>query len=81
MINIKPEISKDGKTATFTVDLTQRHGPSSSGKTIIIASTQGNQLLGPGAAGISYGLTVYEKAVIDKATPVKGKKAATADEE
>ena len=31
-----------GNTLTITVDLTKEFGPSSSGKTIIIASTEGN---------------------------------------
>jgi len=36
------ELSVNGNTLTITVDLTQEFGPSSSGKTIIIASTEGN---------------------------------------
>ena len=31
-----------GNTLTITVDLTKEFGPSSSGKTIIVASTEGN---------------------------------------
>ena len=36
------EISVAGNILTITVDLTKEFGPSSSGKTIIIASTAGN---------------------------------------
>ncbi len=36
------EISVQGNVLTITVDLTKEFGPSSSGKTIIIASTEGN---------------------------------------
>jgi len=32
----------EGDVLVIRVDLTQEHGPSSSGKTIIIASTEGN---------------------------------------
>ena len=36
------ELSVKGNTLTITVDLTKEFGPSSSGKTVIIASTEGN---------------------------------------
>ena len=36
------EMSVDGDILTFKVDLSKDFGPSSSGKTIIIASTEGN---------------------------------------
>jgi hypothetical protein len=36
------EMKIDGTTLTITVDLTKEFGPSASGKTIIIASTEGN---------------------------------------
>lgn len=36
------EMSVDGNILTIKVDLTKEFGPSSSGKTIIIASTEGN---------------------------------------
>lgn len=66
MQNIKVEVSKDKKTATFVVDLTQRLGESSSGKTTIIASTQGNRPL-DGVPDVSFGLTVYTKTEEQKA--------------
>jgi len=37
------EMSVDGNILTIKVDLTKDFGPSSSGKTIIIASSEGNQ--------------------------------------
>ena len=57
MKNVK--LSVNGNTLTITVDLTQEFGPSSSGKTIIIASTEGNSPL-PGRTEV-VGLNVYRK--------------------
>ena len=57
MKNVKLSVS--GNTLTITVDLTQEFGPSSSGKTIIIASTEGNFPL-PGRTKV-VGLNVYRK--------------------
>ena len=57
MKNVKLSVS--GNTLTVTVDLTQEFGPSSSGKTIIIASTEGNFPL-PGRTEV-VGLNVYRK--------------------
>ncbi len=45
---------------TIKVDLTKEFGPSSSGKTIIIASTEGNVSI-PGAEDKKIGLNVYKK--------------------
>ena len=45
---------------TITVDLSKEFGPSSSGKTIIIASTEGN-VDAPGQEEIKVGLNVYRK--------------------
>lgn len=54
------EIKVEGDILTITVDLSQRFGKSSSGKSIIIASSEGNQAL-PGAEEIKIGLNVYTK--------------------
>lgn len=51
---------KDGK-AIITVDLTKNFGPSSSGKSTIIASSEGNAEI-PGAPGVKLGLNIYKKA-------------------
>lgn len=53
------EISVDGNTLTIKVDLSKEYGPSSSGKTIIVASTEGNvSILGREE---KLGLNVYRK--------------------
>lgn len=54
------DISIDGEILTVRVDLTKDFGPSASGKTIIIASSEGNQSL-PGHEEIKIGLNVYRK--------------------
>lgn len=53
------EMTVDGDILTIKVDLTQDFGPSTSGKTIIIASTEGNASL-PGRSEV-VGLNVYRK--------------------
>jgi len=50
-----------GKKLTITVDLTQEHGQSSTGKSTIIATTSGNIEV-PGAPGVKIGFSVYKKA-------------------
>jgi len=47
-----------GKILTIKVDLAQDHGPSKSGKTIIIATTEGNAPI-PGGGGAIIGLNIY----------------------
>ena len=47
-------------TLTITVDLAKELGPSSSGKSIIIATTEGNVDV-PGAPDVKIGLNVYRK--------------------
>lgn len=54
------ELSLTGDTLTITVDISKDFGPSSSGKTTIIASSEGNQSL-PGREDIKIGLNVYKK--------------------
>ncbi len=54
------ELNVDGNILTIKVDLTKDFGPSSSGKTIIIASTEGNVSI-PGAEDKKIGLNVYKK--------------------
>jgi len=54
------EMKVEGGTLTIKVDLTEEHGPSSSGKTIIIASTEGNIAI-DGHEEIKIGLNVYKK--------------------
>lgn len=54
------EMSTDGNVLTIKVDLAQRFGKSSSGKSTIVASTEGNQSV-PGHEEIKIGLNVYTK--------------------
>ena len=48
-----------GNLLTLTVDLSKQMGPSKTGKTILIASTQGNAGV-PGKDGVKVGLNVYK---------------------
>ncbi|MCX9081670.1 MAG: hypothetical protein OIN83_05690 [Candidatus Methanoperedens sp.] len=54
------EMSVEGNTLTIKVDLSKEFGPSTSGKTIIIASSEGNQSI-PGKEAVKIGLNVYRK--------------------
>jgi hypothetical protein len=54
------EMKAEGNTLTIKVDLTKEFGPSSSGKTIIIASTEGNIAI-DGHEEIKVGLNIYKK--------------------
>ncbi len=50
----------EGNIFTIRVDLSKEFGPSSSGKTIIVASTEGNQPV-PGKEDVKIGLNIYKK--------------------
>ena len=54
------EMNTEGDILTIKVDLSQRFGKSSSGKSTIVASTEGNQSV-PGHEEIKIGLNVYTK--------------------
>ncbi len=54
------EMNIEGDMLTIKVDLSKEFGESSSGKSIIIASTEGNQSV-PDNEGIKIGLNVYKK--------------------
>ena len=54
------EMKVDGNILTIKVYLTKEFGPSSSGKTIIIASSEGNVAI-PEKEEIKIGLNVYKK--------------------
>ena len=56
------EMSLDGNTLIIKVDLTKEFGPSASGKTILIATTEGNVAV-PGAEEKKIGLNIYKKKV------------------
>ncbi len=50
----------DGDILTIKVDVAKEFGPSASGKTIIIASTEGNISI-PEKEDVKIGLNVYKK--------------------
>ncbi|WOF16095.1 hypothetical protein F1737_04930 [Methanoplanus sp. FWC-SCC4] len=54
------EMSKDGNILTLKVDLSQEFGESKSGKSITIASTEGNISV-PDDEDIKIGLNIYRK--------------------
>ena len=52
------ELKAEGTILTVKIDLAKSFGPSSSGKSIIIASTEGNVAVAP---GIMAGINIYKK--------------------
>ncbi len=53
------EMHVEGNTLTIVVDLSQDFGPSSSGKSITVASTEGNIAV-PGREEVKIGLNIYK---------------------
>ena len=58
MKNVEMKVEDD--FLIIRVDLAKEFGPSSSGKTIIIASTEGNVAV-PGKEEVKIGLNIYKK--------------------
>jgi len=54
------DLKLEGNILTIKVDISKEFGPSTSGKTTIIASTEGNKAV-PGKEDIKIGLNVYKK--------------------
>mgnify|MGYP000878768097 CR=1 FL=1 len=54
------EMKLEDNILTIKVDITKEFGPSASGKTIIIASTEGNISI-PDKEDVKIGLNVYKK--------------------
>lgn len=54
------EMLVEGNILHIQVDLSQDFGPSKSGKTIVVASTEGNQEI-PEHTGTFIGLNIYKK--------------------
>ncbi len=54
------DLSIEGNILTIKVDISKDFGPSASGKSITIASTEGNKSL-PGKEDIKIGLNIYKK--------------------
>ncbi len=61
MKNVKLTLSPDKKSVSIEVDLTQDFGKSASGKTIIIASTEGNVVIEGTNPPVTVGLNIYKK--------------------
>lgn len=55
------DMKVEGDKLTITVDMTKEFGPSSSGKTIIVASSEGNQTIEYKDGNYKIGLNVYRK--------------------
>lgn len=55
------EASLKGSILTLTIDLSKNFGLSSSQKSLIIASSEGNQSV-PGKEEVKIGLNIYKKA-------------------
>jgi len=53
------QLAVNGNKLTLTIDLSKEQGDSKSGKSVVIASTDGNVDV-KGAAGIKLGLNVYK---------------------
>lgn len=58
MENVKFDVK--GKVLTITVDLSKKGTLSSTGKSLVIASTKGNELV-EGTDGVIVGLNAYRK--------------------
>lgn len=54
------EMKVEGNILTIKIDLSKEYGPSASGKTIIVASTEGNITV-DGHEKTKVGLNVYKK--------------------
>lgn len=52
------EMRRDGDKLIVEIDLTKDFGPSTSGKTVIVASTRGNAAV-PGAEGTMIGINCF----------------------
>lgn len=54
------EMKRDGNKLTLTIDLSKDFGRSKTGKTTIVASTEGNKAC-PGDEKIKIGLNIYKQ--------------------
>ena len=64
------EMKMEDNILIIKVDLTKEFGPSASGKTIIIASTEGNISI-PDKENIKIGLNIYKKKLL-RSLPANG---------
>lgn len=56
------QIVRKGNIVTLTIDVSKSYGPSKSGKTEMIASTQGNVRI-EGSEGLSLGVNLWKPLV------------------
>lgn len=56
------QIEQDGSVLTIKIDLSKKFGHSKSGKSIVIASTEGNVGVGDPKEQVSLGVNCYKKA-------------------
>lgn len=61
LLGTNVEASVEGTVLVLRIDLSQEHGPSTSGKTTIVATTHGAQAVA-GVAGVIVGVNVNRKA-------------------
>jgi hypothetical protein len=61
MRNITSTVSADGKKLTLEIDLTAQKEPSASGKSLVIASTEGNVSIDEAHPEIKMGINIYTK--------------------
>ena len=59
------EMAVNGNILTITVDISKEFGKSSSGKSMIIATTEGNVSI-PDNVDVKIGLNIYKKAKKEK---------------
>ena len=59
MKNLQMEVVDGGKTLVIKVDLTKRLGKSKSGKTEMIATSEGNITVPGGPDAVKLGLNIY----------------------
>lgn len=53
-------MTREGDILTVKIDLSKNFGPSASGKTLTVASTEGNVLV-PDEQSMNIGINVYKK--------------------
>jgi hypothetical protein len=58
--NVTLAVSPDGKKLTIEIDLTRDLGPSSTGKTRMVATTKGNAEV-PGHPALKLGVNLFRK--------------------
>ena len=54
------DMALEGRILTIKIDISKELGPSASGKTILVATTEGNKSL-PGVDGMKIGVNVYKR--------------------